>query len=458
MIDLNRYQPLAEKVVEVLDWVMVNELKINPPEMYELGCAGDRVALVASFDPLQMGRSANVYENKDTIKRLRQALDGLPLVRTRRGNLKYVVMLNGLPRLPRMVALPETTTRGLVMIGVKHNSKVIQKPWSQLGHICVVGKTDSGKSGGLRLFAYQAIRDGFLLAIADNDRATFSMLQNHPNLIAPIAADAEAAFQLIERVSAECDSRAATFQSISGQFPETMEEYNTIAVPLGHEALKPILVILDELSNTIILAGPKQKRLMDMLGALGMRARKFGIKIIFAAHEFTKEMLGMIRPQCETFIAYRNDAVEMSRLLGCAGAERIPQNHKGMMVTNKWGRLQTFYLDKSRLGDGQAQGQPIPEEEAALVRRSFEQAGGKFSFELLMSWGLSDTAARELGGRYEARGWATKDPRRSNARYLTPKLLEMITNPQTAQTATNPEMWQQTATNPTQTPDMGMAA
>lgn len=460
---LTKYQPLAEKAAAVMDWVMTQELKLYPPEVYELGSSGERVALVARFNALEMGR-ATAYEDAATIRRLRLALDGLPLVKVEDRGLTYVIPLNGKPKLPKRVDLPAETRRGLVSLGARHNGKVIAKPWNQYGHICIVGKTGSGKSGALRLFAWQALRDGFLLAIADNDRSTFPMLANHSAMFAPIAADPEAAFELIERLAAECDSRAAMFQSIHGHFPDTMEEYNDLAEKSGKELLKPILVILDELSNTIIRSGSKQKRLLDLLGALGMRGRKFGIRVIFAAHEFTKEQLGMIRPQCETFIAFRNDAVEMSRLIGCAGAERIPQDHAGMAVTNKWGRIQTFFLDKSRLGSepgvpsAMAKPSPLPEREALLVKRAIEENRGKMTLGSLMQWGLSEWDARSLIEEYERRGWVEKNPRQGNARVVTPKLADLLSNLQTAQSASNPQIQPQTVLKPPQTLNMGGVA
>ena len=437
-MNLNTYLPLAEKVAEVIDWVMSEQLKLIPPEFYELDNVGNRVALGASFNSMQMGRSMNLYESDDTVRRLRESLDGLPLVITHKQGLKYIIPLSGRPQLPKMVQLPDETRRNMVSIGVKHNGKLIARPWMQIGHIMVVGKTRSGKSNALRLFAYQALRDGFQLAIADNDRSTFPMLIDHPALIAPIAPDAETAYQLIERISAECDSRAATFQSIPGQFPETLEEYNALATAHGREPIKPILAIFDELSNTILISTAR-KRLTDLLGALGMRTLKFGIHIIFAAHEFTKEQIGLIRPQCETILAYRNEAKEMSALMGCAGAERIPQSHQGMVITNKWGRLQTYFLDKSKLGNGQAQSQSLPENETMLVKRSIAEADGKMTIPLLVQWGMREREARALVEEWELRGWLKQDAARGNARCVTPILADLVSNRQTGQTASNPD-------------------
>jgi hypothetical protein len=459
-MNLSSYHELATKVAEVIDYIMLNELRVFPPEQYVLDNVGPRVALGASFNPMQMGKSLSIYESADTARRLSDALGGLPVVITRKQGLQYIIPLSGKPQFPKMVELPVETKRGMVSIGVQYNGKVISKPWKLIGHSMVVGKTRSGKSAALRLLAFQALRDGFQLAIADNDRATFPMLKDHPALIAPIAPHAQAAYELIERISAECDHRAKLFETMPG-YPETLEEYNELAAANGREPLKPLLVILDELSNTIILSS-KQKQLTNLLGALGMRTLKFGVHIVFAAHEFTKDQIGLIRPQCETILAFRNEAKEMSALMGCAGAERIAQDAQGRVVTNKWGRLQMYYLDKSRLGQSTAVPQeptsPLTDDEALLVKRSLEEAGGKMTLGLLMGWGMGQQEAKRLVDGWEKCGWLAKDAAQGNARVVTAELANLVTNRQSQQTASNPHIWQQSPTSRQQTLNMGLGA
>jgi hypothetical protein len=107
---------------------------------------------------------------------------------------------------------------------------------------------------------------------------------------------------------------------------------------------------------------------------------------------------------------------------------------------------------------------PIPEEEALLVKRSLEEEGGRFTQALLQVWGMGSREARSLLERYEARGWVEQDPQRSNGRYITEKLAllatprgDLVTNRQTRQTPTNPQIWGQTADKPRQTPDFAGA-
>ncbi len=49
-------------------------------------------------------------------------------------------------------------------------------------------------------------------------------------------------------------------------------------------------------------------------------------------------------------------------------------------------------------------------------------AGGRITIPLLKEYGVTEWEARKLLEDWELRGWVEKDPRRDNARYVTPKL------------------------------------
>ena len=76
-----------------------------------------------------------------------------------------------------------------------------------------------------------------------------------------------------------------------------------------------------------------------------------------------------------------------------------------------------------------------------------------------MGWGLGQGEARRLLYAWETRGWAVKDPMRANATFLSPKLLELLTNPPTQPTPTNwlPTLPAQLPTQPTGSLSAGAA-
>lgn len=76
-----------------------------------------------------------------------------------------------------------------------------------------------------------------------------------------------------------------------------------------------------------------------------------------------------------------------------------------------------------------------------------------------MGWGLGQGEARRLLYTWETRGWAVKDPMRANATFLSPKLLELLTNPPTQPTPTSwlPTLPTQLPTQPTGSLSAGAA-
>lgn len=115
------------------------------------------------------------YTTANLLHHLSTALGGLPVYKSNSSGLRYVVLLGQRPRLPRRVALPELSP-GRALLGLRYTGTPVAIPWGKLGHLLVAGKTGSGKSGFLRLLAYQAIANGAQLLAADLDGTTFPML------------------------------------------------------------------------------------------------------------------------------------------------------------------------------------------------------------------------------------------------------------------------------------------
>jgi len=134
---------------------------------------------------------------------------------------------------------------------------------------------------------------------------------------------------------------------------------------------------------------------------------------------------------------------------------------RSVLKTNRFETIQLYQVTPEQetewmAGTGQGQAQPLPAEEMAIVQRALEAAGGRMTIGLLMEWGMGQREARRLVESYEARGWLEQDAAQGNARVITPKLADLLTNRQTRQTMTNQQIGQQTADKPAQTLNMGM--
>ncbi len=392
--------------------------------------------LIADLDTTQLGDHRR-YTAPELLHQLSTDLGGTRLYLSNHSGLRYVLLLSPLPRLPRQIALPPDVPRGQVALGVRPGGAPVLTTWEAMRHLAVLGISGSGKSVFLRLLAYQALRDGLQLLVADVDQATFPMLRDHPGLAQPPATTPAEAHDLLDYALQTCNHRAALFQALP-EYPETLSEYNAAAVRHGQAVLPRLLVILDEASATLSALGGGRSAAAQLLATLGWRGRKFGVHFVFAAQEFTKALLGPVREQVGLVVCFRVRSAEMARRLGCPDAHRLPEGRPGLAVSDRYGFLQTYYLDKHLLAAPAALRPVLTPEEAALFRRA-RQHGGVISRRRLMQWGgMSAWQARKRLAQWAQRGWVQKDPQRANAYVLTARGQDLLTNPPASPTPTHP--------------------
>ena len=419
--------------------LLVNSLvrrKLTPAfSSFNLTRASGLTLFIAVLDTSQIG-DHRPYTG-DLLHQISTDLGGLPVYLSNSTGLRYVILLSPPPKLPHKIELPIDTPRDQIALGVRFTSQPVLLNWSRMPHLAVLGQTGSGKSVLLQSLAYQAIRDGMQLLIADLDQTTFGMLEKHPVLLAPLASSPQAAYELVERALAECDRRAALYKAMP-EGPQNLPEYNKLAARHSLEPLPRILTILDEASAVLAALGGAKSPMGQALASLGWRGRKFGLHVVFAAQEFTKDLIGPVRDQVALTICFRVRNAEMAKRMGCQGAERIPDSRPGLAITDRLGPMQAYFLDKSLLMQSNGIPSTLTEKERVLFNRALSETGGKVTLGTLISWGAGEREARRLVETWTLRGWAAKDPARSNATHLTPKLIELLTNRQTCQTVPNP--------------------
>lgn len=394
---------------------------------------------IAVLDTEQI-TNQNPYKG-DILHQLSTDLGGMPVYLSNSTGLRYVVLLTAIPKMPRRIDLPaREQLANLVGLGQDFTSRIITENWQGLGHVLVTGITGSGKSVFLRSLAVQALRHDMQLALADIDGTTFPIPAGHSALFQPIARDTASALDLIHRVLGECDHRATLFQAMKGA-PENIDEYNAQAVKDGRKPLPRILFILDEFSSTLLALGGARSDAAQLLAMLGMRGRKFGVNVVFAAHEFTKEQVGIIRTQCRTIVCFHTDSKELASKLGCKGAELISVDRPGLCITNRWGAMQTYFADKSLLMDGEPRTQEALEPQvAALFRQARAAYSGRVTIGLIKDeLGVTASQASRLQQGWALRNWLAKDASQANAFVLTERGIALLSQkPKTAKTPENP--------------------
>jgi hypothetical protein len=382
------------------------------------------VVLFGVLDVQQIQRLEQ-YTHAPLIHHISTAIGGRPIEISNSSGLRYAVLLSKPPRLPRSINFPGLR-RGYVRLGMRFTGEPVEISWASLGHALVAGMTRSGKSSFDRLLVYQALAEGFQILLGDLDGVTFPMLADHPALLSPIANSPAEMLEIVERALGECDHRQEIYDQAPG-YPEKLDEYNRIARDNGLTPVPRLLVILDEFNAAVSAAGGHRGPLATRVAELGWRAQKFGVSLVLSAQDFAKATVGRVRDQMQTTVCFRVRGESVARNVGCGEAARIPAGRPGLAVTDRWGPAQMYHLPKDlliRIGEGQPR-DTFNEDEQRMITHSLQEEDGRMSIPLLEAFGLSTWKARQLLEDWELRGWVKKDPQRDNARYITPKLLDL---------------------------------
>jgi hypothetical protein len=431
----HREMRLAESISRQLSNALTRR-KLTPAfsDFYITRLAG-LTPLIAVLDTAKLGDHSQ-YISADLLHQLSTDLGGLPVYLSNHSGVRYVVLLSPLPRLPRKVDLPADAPRGKLAIGVRFTGQPVLLDWETFLHLAILGNTGSGKSIFLQSLAHQAIRDEMKLLLSDIDQTTFGMLEGHPNLDAPIACTPRDALGLVEKAIAACDQRSELFKALP-EHPQKLSEYNALMVKQGKAPLPRVLVILDEASTVLTALGGAKGAMGQALATLGWRGRKFGIHFVFAAQEFTKEIIGPVRDQVGLTLCFRVRNGQMAERMGCRGADRIPEGRPGLAISDRFGPLQTYFVDRSCLAGGGNILPAITEQEHNLFTRALAD-GGKLPAAKIQEWGqVSEWQARRMLERWALMGWLAKDVHRDNAFCITPKAQVLIANHPTSQTGSD---------------------
>ncbi len=426
---------LAQSVAHRLPRAFLRRRLIPAFSSFNLTRVSDLTLFIAVLDTSRIG-DHRPYSG-DLLHQISTDLSGLPVYLSNSTGIRYVVLLSQPPRLPHKIDLPpDGASHGWAALGVRFTGQPVLLDWSKTPHIAVLGQTGSGKSVFLQSLAYQAIRDGMQLMISDLDQTTFGMLEGHPALRQPIASSSQATYELVERALAECDQRAALYKTLP-ESPQNIGEYNALAIKKNLEPLAHILVILDEASSVLAALGGAKSQMGQALATLGWRGRKFGLHFVFAAQQFTKDLIGPVRDQVSLSICFRVRNAEMAKRMGCQGAERIPESRPGLAITDRFGPMQAYSLDKSLLMQGDGLQISLTEIEQALFGRALAE-GGKLTLSNIQAWsGATEWQSRKWLDAWALKGWVAKDPERGNAFCITGKTDVLLSNHQTTQSSSN---------------------
>lgn len=472
----NDFAMRVEQMAETVDAILADQMGLMPPQQYDVVKRDERVYVVASFDPMLIGRHLKVYQHPDTLRVISKALGGLPVVWTQRTGFRLVVLASGKLSLPRSVDFPGFSGNETFRLGVCLKGEVAPTP-QRMGNVIIGANQGAGKSNVEKLMAYQARQAGWKLYLCDPDSHTFNPDIWDKMAAMPVASSPNDLVEVLDRLHGEIADRAAMFRAIAdgGIPPADLDAYNALLTSpltppqiagerrdLGRGMPLPRMMLVVDEANSFM----DDKRIFKSLADLLRRGRKWGLHIVLGGHEWHKDVVpasvnDMLQTRIGLTVANEETAQVVLRSRRWGKWVMGKPAGRGVIRIDQYQPMQ-FYLVTEEMEREWLSGatQPIstiPEEEAELVRRSLEEEGGRFTQGLLQLWGLGPREARSLLERYEARGWVEQDPKRSNGRYVTEKLSALVTNRQTRQTPSNPQMLGQTADKPRQTTYMGYA-
>jgi hypothetical protein len=338
--------------------------------------------------------------------RLSSSLRGMPVILSNHTGLRYGILLSEKPRWPDLVQF-DGWKKGVLQLGVNGRGQVVEMPWSEMGHTLVAGITRYGKSNYLRLVAEQARAEGWQLALCDPDGRTFGKFAGDESLVFPVAKSLDQCNQALGQLQEIVSQRARLFAQLSSE-PDTLEEYNQ----QSSSPLPPVLAVLDEFNGTVMALGGPSGTFAKAATRLVWGSGKFGLWVVLAGQDFSKDTVGAVREQMTNRICFRVANASTSRMiLGRAGAENLDK--EGRAMTNRFGTMQVYFMDKSKIGAGSASG--LSDSEVRLADYLRENYDGKMTLTALMTFGMPERAARRLREEWQMRGLAEMRPDRDNA-------------------------------------------
>ena len=343
---------------------------------------------------------------------LSTSLRGRKVYISNSSGFRYGVLLSKRRALPKEIMFPGNVQRS-VQIGVRSNGRPFATSWEELGHVLVAGMTQFGKSTFLRLLTLQARADGFQFLLGDLDGRTFSRMKDDPSLILPVAST-EAGFDgIVDAAILELKRRVQLFEATDWH-PDNLDEYNSRA----NEPLPPVMVMMDEFSSVAWGMGGPNGKFAKKATQIAWRGLKFGIHVVLAGQDFSKDIVGPIREQMRTRLCFRVERPKTSEVvIGRYGAERLTIPGRAMMPA---GMVQTYLVAKDALGNGdQAKGPAVSEAEGQLMDRLWSEVEGRADLVKMQEFGqMSERTARTLREDWERRGLAEKRGDRNNAYFL----------------------------------------
>jgi S-DNA-T family DNA segregation ATPase FtsK/SpoIIIE len=280
----------------------------------------------------------------------------------------------------RMVGLYEVLRKGyndktkklLVGLGRTINGDEVQIEINKMPHLLVAGSTGSGKSVCVNAIILsillRATPDEVKFLMIDPKKVELNVYNDIPHLLAPVVTNPKAAAGALRKVVSMMDER---YEIFADAFVRNLEGYNAYARKNNKQELPYIVVIIDELSDLMVVAA---KEVEESIMRLAQMARAAGIHLIVATQRPSVDVItGVIKSNIPSRIAFAvSSQVDSRTILDGSGAEKLV------------GRGDMLYLSAGENKPLRVQGAYISEEEIEkIVGFVKEQQASNYDTQLL---------------------------------------------------------------------------
>ncbi len=194
---------------------------------------------------------------------------------------------------------------------------------TSMPHLLIAGTTGAGKSvcinDILTCFLLSKTPDELRLVLVDPKRVELTGYNGIPHLLSPVIVEAEHVVGALQWMMREMDNR---YRKFSDTRTRNIADFNKHCEAIQEKKLPYLLVVIDELSDLMMLAPDETERAITGLAQL---ARATGIHLIIATQRPSTDILtGLIKANFPARIAFAvASSVDSRVILDQPGAERL---------------------------------------------------------------------------------------------------------------------------------------